>query len=133
MITHIHHINFVVANLTESVNYFTQLLQQQPVLENLPQRNVNTARFSIGESFLVLVEPLSTEGVVANILASKGEGIFLLSLGTQSIDSTLADFERTHEQKRQGLANWDICDISPIEQFGAILQLTQNTPPNNSK
>ncbi|MFT6270008.1 MAG: methylmalonyl-CoA/ethylmalonyl-CoA epimerase [Alphaproteobacteria bacterium] len=131
MITHIHHINFVVANLQASINYFAKLLAQQATIESLPQRNVNTARFKIGESLLILVQPLSKEGVVADILASKGEGVFLLSFATKSIDKSLLDLELSHAEKRVGLDSWPICDISPLEQFGAILQLTQN-PSNNT-
>lgn len=125
MITHIHHINFAVVDLVKSTRYFTKLLNQEAIIENLPQRNVNTARFDVGESYLVLVQPLSKQGAVAEILASRGEGIFLLSFATESIDKTLLDFELNHAEKRVGLAAWSICDIAPLEQFGTILQLTQ--------
>jgi methylmalonyl-CoA/ethylmalonyl-CoA epimerase len=121
-----------VANLQASIDYFSKLLAQQAIIEKLPQRNVNTARFKIGESLLILVQPLSEEGLVAEILASKGEGIFLLSFATESIDQTLLDLELSHAQKRVGLENWPICDISPLEQFGAFLQLTQKPCKNYS-
>jgi methylmalonyl-CoA/ethylmalonyl-CoA epimerase len=132
LITHIHHINFVVADLKKSSDYFAKLLQQQAIVENLTRRNVKTARFEIGESVLVLVQPLSEEGVVAQILASKGEGIFLLSFATDSIDKTLLDLELRHAEKRLGVNAWSICDISPLDQFGAILQVTQNPIDINS-
>jgi methylmalonyl-CoA/ethylmalonyl-CoA epimerase len=135
MFSHIHHINFVVADLAKSLDYFTRLLQQEPIIENLPQRKVNTARFKIGESFLVLVQPMSKSGVVADILANKGEGIFLLSFATESIDETLRDLEFNDAEKREGLDGWSICDIAPIELYGAILQLTDfsKTPVQNEK
>ncbi|GAB2674952.1 glyoxalase [Aliiglaciecola sp. 3_MG-2023] len=133
MLTHIHHINFVVANLDESVSYFQSLLSQSPVIEALPQRLVKTARFSIGESFLVLVQPVSKEGVVAEILQKKGEGIFLLSFATESIDETLQKLELYNPDKRTGLQDWAICDLTPYEQFGAILQLTEVSKNKISK
>lgn len=128
MLTHIHHINFVVAELEGSVGYFEKLLKQQAIVENLPQRQVKTARFQIGESLLVLVQPLTSNGVVADILATKGEGIFLLSFATQSIDDTLRELELSYSQKREGLDGWSICDISPLEHLGIILQLTESSP-----
>lgn len=124
MLTHIHHINFVVKDLGSASTYFTHLLQQQPTLENLPQRKVNTARYKIGESLLVLVQPIDKTGVVADVLANKGEGVFLLSFATDCIDDTLAQLELSAGEHRKGLDGWDICDLSSIEQFGAILQLT---------
>lgn len=125
MISHIHHINFVVYNIDQAVTYFSQLLGQEPIIEDLPQRKVNTARYKIGDAWLVLVQPISSTGVVADILARKGEGIFLLSFATQSIDEVLEQLALDDAEKRDGLDGWSICDLSPMEQFGAILQLTQ--------
>ncbi|AEP31273.1 VOC family protein [Brumicola nitratireducens] len=132
MLTHIHHINFVVADLQKAIQYFQKLLSQQATIERLSERNVETARFKIGESLLILVQPITNEGAVASILKNKGEGIFLLSLATLSIDETLKDFELSYAEKRKGLEGWSVCDISPYEQFGAILQLTE-MPQSSSK
>lgn len=125
MLSHIHHINFVVKDLHNAMVYFDRLLNSVPKIDNLAQRNVITARYKIGQTYLVLVQPLSEQGVVAHILATKGEGIFLLSLATESIDQTLANLEIDTFEKREGLDSWQICDLTPYEQFGAILQLTQ--------
>jgi len=125
LLTHIHHINFVVADLNKSIVYFKKLLGQQGIVESLPERNVKTARFEIGESLLILVQPITSEGAVADILANKGEGVFLISFAAHSLDKALQDLELSCTAKRKGLDGWSICDISPIEQFGAILQLTE--------
>jgi methylmalonyl-CoA/ethylmalonyl-CoA epimerase len=125
LLTHIHHINFVVADLKKSVAYFQKLLAHKPITETLLERQVKTARFKIGESLLILVQPLSDKGVVAEILANKGEGIFLLSFATQSISESLCGLEQSYANKRKGIDGLSICDISPLEQFGAILQLTE--------
>nr|WP_297349896.1 VOC family protein [uncultured Glaciecola sp.] len=125
MLTHIHHINFVVADLNQAIVYFNKLLGQQGIVESLPERNVKTARFEIGASLLILVQPIGSEGVVADILENKGEGVFLISFATHSIDRALQELELTYTAKRKGLDGWPICDISPLEQFGAILQLTE--------
>jgi methylmalonyl-CoA/ethylmalonyl-CoA epimerase len=120
-----------VADLNASIFYFKKLLGQQPIVETLPERNVKTARFEIGQSLLVLVQPITDEGVVADILADKGEGIFLISFATHSIDKTLQELELSYNEKRKGIDGWPICDISPFEQFGVVLQLTE-TPKINS-
>jgi methylmalonyl-CoA/ethylmalonyl-CoA epimerase len=125
LLTHIHHINFVVADLEQSIIYFNKLLGQQCIVESLPERNVKTARFEIGASLLILVQPINSRGVVANILENKGEGVFLISFATHSIDRALQELELSYTTKRKGLDGWSICDISPLEQFGAILQLTE--------
>jgi methylmalonyl-CoA/ethylmalonyl-CoA epimerase len=131
MLSHIHHINFVVKDIAKAIAYFSKLLNQQPITEELLQRKVTTARYKLGETWLVLVQPTHSSGVVADILARKGEGIFLLSFATESIDATLENLELNAANKREGLDAWEICDLSPQEQFGAILQLTQYANKNS--
>jgi len=129
MITHIHHLNFVVNDLDVSIAYFSKLLATVPTLETLPERKVKTARYQVGQTYLVLVEPTTTNGVVAEILQNKGEGIFLLSFATESIDEALLRLEIAYKNKRSGLDGWSISDLSPCEEFGAILQLTEAVKP----
>jgi methylmalonyl-CoA/ethylmalonyl-CoA epimerase len=125
MLTHIHHLNFVIHDLQEGIEYFSKLLSSSPELASLPERKVKTAKYKIGETFLVLVQPTGTSGVVAEVLKQKGEGIFLISFATESIDETLHKLECDYKNKRQGIDGWSISDLSPEEKFGAILQLTE--------
>lgn len=126
MLTHIHHVNFVLKDLEKGILYFNKLLSSTPELEALPERKVKTAKYKIGETFLVLVQPISTNGVVADILHTKGEGVFLISFATESIDDALRELEIDHKNKRKGIDGWSISDLSPFQQFGAILQLTES-------
>lgn len=126
MLSHIHHINFVVKNLPSRVEYFSKLLQQEPHVEVLEQRQVTTAKYTIGETFLVLVQPLGKEGVVADILEHRGEGVFLLSFATKSIEQSLKDLELEALEYRKGIHDWEICDIADIKMLGTILQLTKD-------
>lgn len=125
MLTHIHHLNFVLHDLQEGIEYFNKLLSSSPELASLPERKVKTAKYKIGETFLVLVQPTGTSGVVADVLKQKGEGIFLISFATESIDDTLQKLENDYKNKRQGIDGWSIADLSPEAKFGAILQLTE--------
>ena len=125
MLTHIHHLNFVLHNLQEGIEYFNKLLSSTPELSSLPERKVKTAKYKIGDTFLVLVQPTDANGVVADVLKEKGEGIFLISFATESIDDTLHKLENDYKNKRQGIDGWSISDLSPEEKFGAILQLTE--------
>ena len=126
----IHHINFVVRELAPQIEYLRTLLQSEPIIEDLPNRQVKTARFCLSGVWLVLVQPLSTEGEVAQILAERGEGLFLLSL---NVDSLAASLEKLSQQginsdnkgKREGLDNWRVQDLDCPNALGPILQLCQ--------
>ena len=126
----IHHINFVVRELAPQVEYLRTLLQSDPITEDLPNRHVKTARFCLSGVWIVLVQPLSTEGEVAQILAKRGEGLFLLSLNVDSLDASLEKLSQQNiysdnKGKREGLDNWRIQDLDCPDGLGPILQLCQ--------
>ena len=126
----IHHINFVVRELAPQVEYLRTLLQSDPITEDLPNRRVKTARFCLSGVWIVLVQPLSTEGEVAQILAKRGEGLFLLSLNVDSLDASLEKLSQQginsdNKGKREGLDNWRIQDLDCPDGLGPILQLCQ--------
>jgi methylmalonyl-CoA/ethylmalonyl-CoA epimerase len=126
----IHHLNFVVRELAPQVEYLRTLLQFEPIIEDLPTRQVKTARFCLSGVWIVLVQPLSTEGEVARILAERGEGLFLLSFNVDSLDESLETLSKQgiysdNKGKRQGLDNWTIQDLDCPNALGPILQLCQ--------
>jgi methylmalonyl-CoA/ethylmalonyl-CoA epimerase len=126
----IHHINFVVRELAPQIEYLRTLLQSEPIIEDLPNRQVKTARFCLSGVWLVLVQPLSTEGEVAQILAERGEGLFLLSLNVDSLDASLEKLSQQginsdNKGKREGLDNWRVQDLDCPNALGLILQLCQ--------
>lgn len=128
----IHHINYVVKNLDINVAYFEKLLGCTPIIEGLKGRNVKTARFPIGDAWIVLVQPLSEEGEVARILAERGEGLFLLSLGVDNLESTLNELEQQGVQpdakgQRKGLDTWVIQDLDCPFGLAPVLQLCQSS------
>lgn len=129
MITHIHHINILVRNLDASVTYWSGLLGKSADIQRLEGRGVTTARYQLGQTHLVLVSPESPESVLWPLLETQGEGLFLLSLGTDDLENalnTLADqsIEST-SAIRQGLLNWQVCDIASPAMGEHILQLCQ--------
>ena len=64
MIKRIHHINFIVNDLDQAVQRY-RVLFGDPVggEEFLPQRGVKLARFKVGETWLILVQPVDDEGM----------------------------------------------------------------------
>jgi methylmalonyl-CoA/ethylmalonyl-CoA epimerase len=134
MITHLHHINFIVCNLNEAVERYTSVFELDDfIFDTLDQRGVKTARTKIGETWLVLVEPVDEHGLPAQHLKEFGEGFFLLSLATDNFDQ---HFEQLKSQSnnassykqpksRKGLASWTVSDLPISAFFGAQLQLTQ--------
>ena len=127
----IHHINFLVRDLDAAEARYRSVLGLGPAIrEELSARNVMTARFKVGESWLVLVQPTSEEGEPARHLREHGEGFFLISFGVDDLDTAMrrgrdAGGSFTTNEPRTGLEGWRIIDFHPADTFGAILQLTE--------
>ena len=126
----IHHINFVVANLDHAVERFEGILGQPVTARDaLPNRGALTARFKLGRSWLVLVQPVDPEGAPGQHLARHGEGFFLCSFGVDDLDAHLDRLGATGiplaGRSRQGLDNWWVQDLDPDHTLGEHLQFTE--------
>ena len=124
----IHHINWLVHDINASAKQFAMFLGQEAQVEYLPKRNADTARFSLGNAWLVLVSPRDPHSVVGRILATRGEGLFLLSLS--GIDE-LNDHQVSMMDKagiRQGIDDWNVWDISGLSTDTSVLQLHRDKP-----
>ena len=132
MITRIHHINFIVENLDLAVAKYQESLGLGDfIFDSLEARAVKTARVKLGETWLVLVQPIDKTSVPALYLKEHGEGFFLMSLGTDDLEAQLKHFEEKHAKtpsiaRRRGLEGWAIADLPFDDFFGAQLQLTEN-------
>jgi len=131
MISHIHHINFLVKDLNQGIARYESVLGKGAFqFDHLKGRNVKTARAMLGNTWLVLVQPLGDEGVPAQHLKEHGEGFFLMSLGTDDLDQTREKIEsetgiKFPTPERTGVDNWRVLDFESEQFFGAQIQLTQ--------
>jgi len=132
MISHLHHINFIVHDLDQAVERYQHALGLGDfIYGTLNKRGVVTARIKIGETWLVLVQPTDLNSKPGKYLEKHGEGFFLLSFGTDNINDILNKLEQTSSkppiEKRQGLENWQVVDFPEDLFFGAHFQLTEES------
>jgi len=132
MIQGIHHINFIVRDLASAIPVWERVLDRQVTSrDRLDERGVNIARFDLGQTWVVLVQPNRPGTVPAEYLERHGEGFFLISFGT---DSLQAEIERLGEATfdgpvRTGLDDWTIRDMDIAGTFGAQLQYVEHGDP----
>jgi len=130
LITSIHHINFLVHDLEAAVErYRATLGLAEFKIDTLNQRGVRTARVKLGDTWLILVQPLDPDSVPGKHLSEFGEGFFLLSLATDNLADSLETIEKsgakTTGASRQGLDGWQVQDLDKEQFFGAQIQLTE--------
>lgn len=131
MLTRIHHINFLVADLDAAIARYQEIFDIDSVdIESLPERGVITGRFELAGVWIVLVQPVDDDSEPARVMREQGEGVFLISFAVD-------DLEKAREKlvakgavsdsaiPRDGLLNWKVIDLNPETVFGAAIQLTE--------
>ena len=131
----VHHLTFLVRNLSDSVERYSQLLGEPPVAEEeLESRGVLTARFALGPIWLILVEPTTDDSVPARHLRRHGEGFFMLSLNSPSLEQSESELASRGmaldwSTLRRGLSDWRVVDLKDWEAFGAVIQFAESGAP----
>ncbi len=132
MIKRIHHINFLVRDLEKAILRY-KVLFGDPVSESetLPQRGIRLARFRVGETWLILIQPVDNEGIPARYLEQHGEGFFLISCQVEDVENSTRMVSSEgigvlDQFPRQGLDDWRVMDLSPDDLFGVNFQLVES-------
>ena len=131
MLTGVHHINFLVADLDMAVEQYKDLFGMKSVeIEMLAERGVTTARFDLDGVWIVLVQPIDDDSEPARILRQQGEGLFLISFGVDDLEDAREKLVAKgaiseSATARDGLLNWRVIDLNPGTIFGAPIQLTE--------
>jgi len=131
MITHIHHINFLVRDLELAIERYSELLGNVAFTKDqLTSRSVLTARTKLGDTWFILIQPIDETGIPAQHLREHGEGFFLMSLNCDDIHQEQQRIEAMEgvefsSPERIGLDGWQVRDLPLDPFFGTQLQLAQ--------
>lgn len=128
MITRIHHVGIVVADLVRSYRFWQDALGLPLVHEaEVKDQRVRAALLAAGESEVELLEPTDRGSGVARFLANRGEGLHHVCFETPAVDVALDDLKRRQvpvldETPRQGLAG-RIAFLNPKACHGVLVEL----------
>jgi methylmalonyl-CoA/ethylmalonyl-CoA epimerase len=131
----IHHIDVVVRDLDRAEDRYRTILGVDPLpRERLPDREIELVRFRVGETWLILVRPTSTEGPVAAFLDEHGEGFFHVAIAVDDVVERariLADegIELVNREPRIGVDGWKLVDLGICQTMGAMIQLIEEPGP----
>lgn len=127
MLKRIHHIDFVVRDLDRAVAQYRRLFGIEPLpREQLPDRGVELVRFRVGESWVILVQPISETSPVRAFLDRHGEGFFHVAYQVEDIGAEARRLEAEGVRTaplRRGVERWRLLDLDMEETLGAMTQL----------
>ena len=127
----IHHIDFVVRDLDRAVEQYRTIFGLEPEpKESLPARGIDLVRFRVGDTWLILVQPIRDDSPVKAFLDQHGEGYFHLAFEVDDVEAAAeAIAERgvalRDPNPRIGVDGWKLMDIEPEETSGALMQLIE--------
>lgn len=126
MIQGIHHINFIVRDLDAAIERWEHILGTTVTArDHLEARGIDSARFKLGDTWVVLVQPVRPGTVPARHLEEHGEGFFLMSLEVNALSDEVDRLGASlfDGSERQGIEDWRVIDLDVDQTFGAQLQL----------
>lgn len=133
----IEHIGIAVRSLKISIPIFEKILNTHCYkTEAVSSEKVNTAFFRTGENKIELLESEAADGVIANYINKKGEGIHHIAFAVEDIHSEMnrlknQGFTLLNETPKEGADNKLVCFLHPKEANGVLIELCQENKVSN--
>jgi methylmalonyl-CoA/ethylmalonyl-CoA epimerase len=125
----VEHIGIAVKNLKEAIPLYESLLNT-PCYKTEPveSEKVITAFFQKGESKIELLESSDPDGVIANFINKKGEGIHHIAFEVEDLEAEIRrlkseGFIIINEIPKRGADNKLICFLHPKSTTGVLIEL----------
>ena len=125
----IEHIGIAVKSLSSSVPLFEKLLNSQSYkTESVETEKVNTAFFKTGNTKVELLESTDPDGVIAQFIQKKGEGLHHIAFEVADIDAEInrlkkEGFVLLSDTPKPGADNKLICFLHPKNTNGVLIEL----------
>jgi methylmalonyl-CoA/ethylmalonyl-CoA epimerase len=130
-LSHIEHIGIAVKSIEESRKYYEDILGLKCyAIEEVPDQNVKTAFFMIGQTKLELLESTDPEGPIGKFIEKKGEGIHHIAIAAENLRDSLnelkeKDIKLIDEKPRKGAEGLNIAFLHPKSTGGVLIELCE--------
>jgi methylmalonyl-CoA epimerase len=130
MLLGIHHIGIAVKNLDEAIQAYNDTLGiRVEATHDASDRGIRIAMLSVGNAKLELVEPVGTEGTMAQFIENHGEGIHHIGFEVDDVKKevdalTVKGTKLRDTEPRQG-ATGKIAFLHPEAMNGVLVELIE--------
>ena len=131
----IDHIGIAVKSLEESMPFYMDKLGLTFLgIEEVPSQKVRVALFSVGESRIELLEPISEESPIAKAIEKRGEGIHHIAYSVDSAQEEIDSMKRKgirmiDNTAREGAGGTRIAFIHPAVSGKVLTELCEHPKP----
>ena len=131
MIKRVDHIAIAVADLDAALKTLKDLFGVEAVhIEEVPAQKVRVGFVPIGDTKLELVQPTSEDAGTAKFIATRGEGLHHIALGTDDVAGSLKKAEEggarlIDKEPRPGAHGARVGFVHPKSTFGVMIELVE--------
>ena len=129
----IDHLGIAVKSLKQARQFYEQLGLQVAEEETVEHEKVKVAMIPVGESRIELLEPTSSDSVIAKFLEKRGEGLHHVALHvpdlSQAVETLKAAGTRfISDEIKIGAGGHLYVFVHPSSAGGVLLELCQDQP-----
>lgn len=130
--THIEHIGIAVTDLDESIEYYEKVLGLECyAIEEVPDQQVRTAFFKVGEVKIELLESTAPEGPIGKFIEKRGQGIHHLAFAVENVSKSLKHaaglgVRLIDKVPRKGAEGLQIAFLHPKSTHGVLTEFCGN-------
>jgi len=131
MLKKIDHLGIAVRSIDEARKFYEDILGLECEGEEMVEsQNVKTAFFSVGETHIELLEPISDDSPVAKFLDRKGEGVHHVAYLVDNIEVQLesagaAGCRLINEIPVQGAGGKKVAFLHPKSSLGVLTEFCE--------
>lgn len=129
----IDHLGIAVKSLKQARKFYEQLGLQVAEEETVEHEKVKVAMIPVGESRIELLEPTSSDSVIAKFLEKRGEGLHHVALHVPDLSHAVETLKAAgtrfiSDEIKIGVGGHLYVFVHPSSAGGVLLELCQDQP-----
>jgi methylmalonyl-CoA epimerase len=129
----IDHLGIAVKSLKQARQFYEQLGLQVAEEETVEHEKVKVAMIPVGESRIELLEPTSSDSVIAKFLEKRGEGLHHVALHVPDLSHAVETLKASgtrfiSDEIKIGAGGHLYVFVHPSSAGGVLLELCQDQP-----
>lgn len=128
------HLGIAVRSLADAKAIYEKLGLTLSLEEAVPGENVRVAMVSVGETRLELLEPTSSDSVIAKFLANRGEGLHHISIRVPDLNAVVQKLKSggtrlVSNEIKIGAGGHRYIFLHPSSTAGVLIELVEASNP----
>jgi methylmalonyl-CoA/ethylmalonyl-CoA epimerase len=128
----LNHIGVAVKKIENSLPFYQKGLGLNPHVEEVLSMKVKTAKLTLENTVIELIEPMEGNENVAKFIENRGEGVHHICFEVADIKNSMADlvskgYKLIYPEPKTGAGGYLVNFLSPKDSSGVLIEICQTT------